>query len=231
MKKSELTQLTQIIEVLVTREIKKQLPKLIGEVFQNMAGKSMITEHIQPVRREYVGKEVEVPSTPKDPHEFRASLKELFAGSTPVTRAELEEGVAPPPPRKTIQYAKDPILNKILNETTSDLKQRERMTGLAAFNGGYNPGMPPAAAVVGAGEMMPEAEMPAFARGMPNMPAPVSHAPVVPREGQDAPLAAIPEGISALDVAKAGITTPAVTEALTNYDRMKKILEASKGRR
>ena len=44
MKKSELTQLTQIIEVLVQREIKKQLPKLIGEVFQNMVGKSMVTE-------------------------------------------------------------------------------------------------------------------------------------------------------------------------------------------
>ena len=52
MKKSELTQLTQIIEVLVTREIKKQLPKLIGEVFQNMAGKSMIAEHVKPVRNE-----------------------------------------------------------------------------------------------------------------------------------------------------------------------------------
>jgi hypothetical protein len=195
MKKSELTQLTQIIEVLVTREIKKQLPKLIGEVFQNMAGKSMITEHIQPVqhvRREYVGKEVEAPSTPKDPHEFRASLKELFAGSPPVTSAELEEGIAPSPSRKVIQYAKDPVLNQILNETTPDLRQRECSTGLAAFHGGYNPGAPPAAAIVGAEEMM---------------------------------------GVSALDVARAGITPPAVTEALTNYDRMKKILEQSKGKR
>ena len=231
MKKSELTQLTQIIEVLVTKEIRKQLPKLIGEVFQNMAGKSMITEHIQPVRREYVGKEVEAPSTPKDPHEFRASLKELFAGSPLVTRAELEEGIVPPPPRKTIQYAKDPVLNQILNETTPDLRQRERSIGLAAFHGGYNPGAPPAAAVVGAGEMMPEAEMPAFARGMPNMPAIPQGQPPAPISENHVPLAAIPEGVSALDVARAGITTPAVTEALTNYDRMKKILEQSKGKR
>ena len=230
MKKSELTQLTQIIEVLVTREIKKQLPKLIGEVFQNMAGKSMVTEHIQPVRREYVGKEVELPSTPKDPHEFRASLKELFAGSPPVTRAELEEWVQPPPPRKTIQYAKDPVLNQILNETTPDLRQRERSTGLAAFHGGYNPGAPPASAIVGAGEMMPEAEMPAFARGMPAMPAAPQGQPA-PIQESHVPLAAIPEGVSALDVARAGITTPAVTEALTNYDRMRKILEQSKGKR
>lgn len=192
-----------------------------------MAGKSMIAEHIQPVRKEYVEGEVEAPITPKDPHEFRASLKELFVGLPPVTRTKLEEGVQLPRPHAMVQYAKDPVLNKILNETTSDLRQRERMTGLAAFNGGYNPGQP----ATGPGPMMPEAEMPAFARGMPNMPAPVSHAPVIPREGQDAPLAAISEGVSALDIARAGMTTPAVTEALTNYDRMKKILEASKGRR
>ena len=233
MKKSELTQLTQLVELLVEREVKKQLPKLIGEVFKNIAGKSMVTEHIvhsAPVRKNYVGKEVEH-NVPKDPHEFRASLKELFAGATPVTRAELEEGVAPPPPRKTIQYAKDPILNQILNETTPDLRQRERSTGMAAFHGGYNPGAPPAAAIVGAGEMMPEAEMPTFARGMPNMPTlPVAQPAAIIRDDH-VPLASVPEGVSALDVARAGITTPAVTEALTNYDRMKKILEASKGKR
>lgn len=228
MKKSELTQLTQIVEVLVTREIRKQLPKLIGEVFKDMAGRSMVTEHIQPVRKEYVGKEVEQPKVPKDPHEFRASLKELFAGATPVTRAELEEGVVLPPPRKTIQYAKDPVLNQILNETTPDLRAREHMTGLAAFQGGYNPGAPPQAAVVGAGEMMPEAEMPAFARGMPTLP--VAQPASIIREDH-VPLSAIPEGISALDVARAGVAPPAVTEALTNYDRMKKILEQSKGKR
>jgi hypothetical protein len=204
MKKSELTQLTQIIEVLVTREIRKQLPKLIGEAFQNMAGKSMVTEYIQPVRKDYVGKEIEQPELPKSPREFRASLKELFSGATPVTRAELEEGVQPQPPRKTVQYAKDPVLNKILNETTSDLKQREHMTGLAAFNGGYNPGMPPA--------------------------VPQGHSPSPIRENH-VPLASIPEGISALDVAKSGVAPPAVTEALTNYDRMKQILEQSKGKR
>ena len=224
MKKSELTQLTQIIEVLVTREVRKQLPKLIGEVFQNMAGKSMVVEHIQPVHKDYAEKEVEQPKLPKDPHEFRASLKELFCGASPVTRSELEEGVQP---RKLIHYAKDPVLNKILNETTSDLKQKERFTGLAAFQGGYNPGMPPAAAVVGAGEMMPESEIPTFARGQ----APMLTSTTAPIQEGSAPLAAIPEGISALDVARMGGTSPAVTEALTNYDRMKKILQQSKEKR
>ena len=206
MKKSELTQLTQIIEALVTREVRKQLPKLIGEVFQNMTGKSMVVEHTRPARKDYVGKEVEQPKVPNDPHEFRASLKELFAGAAPITRTELEDGIQPEPPRKTIQYAKDPVLNKILNETTPDLKARERMTGLAAFQGGYNPAMPPTADTA------------------------VGQAPVPIREGH-APLASIPEGVSALDVARAGITPPAVTEALTNYDRMKKILQQSKEKR
>ena len=176
-----------------------------------MAGKSMVTEHVQPARKDYVGKEVEESAVPKDPHEFRASLKELFAGSSPVTRAELEDGVAPPP-RVIRQYAKDPVLNQILNETTSDLRAREGMSGMAAFHGGYNPGMP---------------------AGGSETSIPIGQPPML-REGQEstyAPLSAIPDGISALDVARAGITPPAVTEALTNYDRMRKILEASKGRR
>lgn len=208
MKKSELTQLTQIIEVLVQREIRKQLPTLIGEVFKDMAGRSMVVEN---TRKDYVGKEVETSAVPKDPHEFRASLKELFAGVTPVTRAKLEEGVAPPP-RVMRQYAKDPVLNQILNETTSDLRAREGVSGMAAFHGGYNPGMP---------------------AGGSEMSIPIGQPPML-REGQESthvPLSAIPDGISALDVARAGMTSPAVTEALTNYDRMKKILEASKGRR
>ena len=133
MKKSELTQLTQLVELLVEREVRKQLPKLIGEVFQNMAGKQMVTErvvHTTAERKDYIAKEIEAATIKPDPHEFRASLKELFAGATPVTRVELEEGVQPSQPRPTIQYAKDPILNQILNETTPDLKQRERTTGI-----------------------------------------------------------------------------------------------------
>jgi hypothetical protein len=227
MKKSELTQLTQLIEVLVTRELRKQLPKLIGEVFQNMAGKSIVSENIQPARKDYIAKEVDTPTIPKDTNEFRSSLKELFSNSTPVTRSDLEEGLHSEQPRAMKQYTKDPILNKVLNETVPDLKSRERMTGLAAFQGGYNPGMPPAAAVVGAGEMMPQSELPSFSKGQLT---PSQQSPSVIQENH-IPAGSIPEGISALDVAKAGIIPPLVTEALTKYDRMRKILEASKGRR
>jgi hypothetical protein len=51
------------------------------------------------------------------------------------------------------------------------------------------------------------------------------------RESTHAPMSAIPEGISALDVAKSGLTPKPVTEALTNYGRMKAVLDASKKRR
>jgi hypothetical protein len=208
MKKSELTQLTQIIEVLVTREVRKQLPKLIGEVFSNMTGKAMVTEHIHPARKEYVGMEVEAPSTPKDPHEFRASLKDLFAGVLPTKGREMEEGVRISPPKVMRNYTKDPVLNKVLNETTADLRSREGLGGMAAIAGGFSPGAP-----VDMGQII----------------QPTSTTAIL-SEGH-VPLSNMPEGVSALDVAKAGLTPAPITEVLTNYDRMKKILEASKGKR
>jgi hypothetical protein len=211
MKKSELTQLTQLIELLVEREVKKQLPALIGEVFQNMAGKSMVTERVvhaeSPGRKDCIAKEIEAATIKKDPNEFRSSLKELFTGSSPVTRAELENGVPPPPPRVIKQYTKDPVLNQILNETTGDLRQREGLAGMAAFQGGYNP-------------------MPGQTPGpMPSIPI---SAPSI-SDGH-APMAALPEGLSALDVAKA-VTPAPVAEAMTNFARMKAVLDASKKRR
>ncbi len=226
MKKSELTQLTQLIEVLVERELKKQLPKLIGEVFQNMAGKSMVTErviHEAPARKDYITKEIEAATIKQDPHEVRASLKELFtAGATPVTRTELEDGV-PPAFRVPKHYAKDPVLNEILNATIP-LRQYEKMRGMGMYSATSD--SMPAFQATGVGEMMPEAEMPAFARGMPTMPS-------LLKEGQESshvPMAALPEGLSALDVAK--VVTPApIAEAMTNFDRMRKVLEASKRRR
>ena len=79
--------------------------------------------------------------------------------------------------------------------------------------------------------MMPESEMPSLARGQAPIPVATS-SPAVISENH-VPMANIPEGISVLDVAKvgAGVIAAPVREALTNYDRMKKILEASKGKR
>ena len=198
MKKSELTQLTQIVELLVTKEIRKQLPQLIGEVFSNMAGKSMVSENIQPVQ-----KEVELP--PVSEHlAMTNSLRELFMGATPVTKASLDEGKLPAS-RPIIQYTKDPILNQVLNATTPDLKQREGMMSMAAIQAGH--GTP----------------------GMPTAPHSQSTPDVI--QENHIPLADIADGVSALDVARAGMVLAPITEALTNYDRMKKILTASKGKR
>lgn len=202
MKKSELTQLTQIIEALVTREIRKQLPKLIGEVFTNMTGKAMVMEN--------ANKEVQPPPPKGDTDDFKASLKDLFAGGTPITRGDLNEGVKIAPPKVMRNYTKDPILNQILNETTPDLRSREGVGAMAAMVGGFSPG-----ASVDMGQIV----------------QPVSQATML-SEGH-APLSNIPEGISALDVAKVsnGVIAAPVKEALTNYDRMKKILDASKSKR
>lgn len=230
MKKSEFTQLTQIIELLVAKEVRKQLPQVISEVFQNMmGGKSVVAESKQPITE---AKEPVVEE--EDPLEMKASLRELFSGGAPVTKRHLETGMSPTP-RQPKNYVKDPVLNQILNETRP-LRETERLAGMAAYQAGYNPAIPPVPVMnmTGVGEMMNESELPSFARNMPDMKmAPQSSPATVPiREGQ-APMAALPEGVSALDVARAGMLPQgaAVTEALTNYDRMKKILEASKGKR
>jgi hypothetical protein len=226
MKKSELTQLTQLVELLVEREVKKQLPKLIGEVFQSMAGRAMVTEHVSgpSERKDYIAKEIEAATIKKDPHEFRASLKELFTGATPVTRTELETGTAP---RQIRQLAKDPVLNEILNNTVG-LRAYEKAKGMGVYAAMDQPAMmaPPAMQATGVGEMMTEAEMPTFARG---------EAPMVPVSAPStsdghAVMAALPEGLSALDVAKA-VTPPAVANAMTDFSRMRKVLEMSKGKR
>lgn len=129
MKKSELTQLTQIIEHLVAKEIRKQLPTLISEVFQNMMNKPVITEAKAPVAKE---------EAEEEPEDLRSSLKELFAGATPTGLHIPEPDVQEPVARPTRQYTKNAVLNQILNETTGDLRQREGMVGAAAFQGGYS---------------------------------------------------------------------------------------------
>jgi hypothetical protein len=235
MKKSELTQITQIIELIVAREVRKQLPTIIAETFQNMMGKSVVTENRRPAfvspqeiepepEREQLQEEVQ-----NDQVDFKASLRELFAGTN----------VIPPQQqtRQPRQFTKDPILNKILNETTPDLRAREGLAGMAAFQGGYNP-----AAMASAAPMMPmeDGPEPAFMRNVPTMGGsrqmpqiPIGRPPVL-AEGQTsnhAPLSALPEGVSALDVAKHGAAPAAVAGALTrNYSQMLKLIDKKKGK-
>jgi hypothetical protein len=84
MKKSELTQLTQIIEHLVSKEIRKQLPTVIGEVFQSMMGnKTVVTEN-----KETNLSVKESIKESEEPSDFKSSLKELFSGVTSVTKTQ-----------------------------------------------------------------------------------------------------------------------------------------------
>jgi hypothetical protein len=148
---------------------------------------------------------------------------------------------AQPGPREVKHYSKDPKINAILNETVSDLRQRERMVGGAAFMGGYSPSVAMAAGpsfnpsgIVGAGPMMEESEVPAFARNMPTMPnmhpgTPMAR-PQVMSESH-IPAEMIPEGISALDVARQVPLAKPVAQALTkNYSAMMKLIDSKKKR-
>ena len=163
MKKSELTQLTQIIEHLVAREVRKQLPSIIAETFQNMMGRQVVSEQRnepEPIQEQLEPRENRIEGSPTD---FKASLRELFAG-TPVMKTPIAENQT----RPMRQFTKDPVLNQILNETTPDLRQREGLVGMAAFQGGYSPGFAPGAAA--AASMPVEEAEPAFARNMPAPP-------------------------------------------------------------
>ena len=219
MKKSEFTQLTQIIEHLVAREIRKQLPTLIAETFQNMMGKPQQTI-VEQIQKPYIDPEIEQPIE-EEVSDLKSSLRELFAG-TPVMSSKSSQA-----PNKSRQFTKDPKLNAILNETVSDLRQREGMVGMAAFQGGYNPG---AATVPAMMEEVAGGEEPSFMRNTPSIP--ISRPPVL-MEGQEsthAPLAeVIPDGVSALDIARQVPLAAPVAQALTkNYSQMMKLIDSKK---
>lgn len=243
MKKSELSQITQLIELIVAKEVRKQLPSIIAETFQNMMGKSVVNEIqrsvVHPPQRQPIEEYVE-PAEDEEQGEqinLKASLRELFAG-TPVMKSQ-------PQTREPKQFTKNPVLNQILNETVPDLRAREGLSGMAAFQGGYNP-----AAVSMAAPMMPMEDVPepAFMRNVPTLginrhsqPSSQMHVPSIPIgkppvlvEGQassHAPLSALPEGVSVLDVARHGAAPPTVTNALTrNYSQMLKLIDKKKGK-
>lgn len=219
MKKSELTQLTQIIEHLVAREVRKQLPSIIAETFQNMMGRQVVSEQRNepdPIQEQLEQLEPQENRIEESPNSFKASLRELFAG-TSVMKTPIAENQS----RPTRQFTKNPVLNQILNETTPDLRQREGMVGMAAFQGGYSPAMamgpgfnPPASSA------MPLQDEPAFVKNMPTMTpsagSPRSR-PQVFQEGMIASIA-VPEGVPA-----------AVRGALTrNYSQMMKLIDKKK---
>lgn len=224
MKKSEFTQLTLIIEHMVAREVKKQLPTIMTEVFQNMMGKQVVTEIKQST------KPILEESMMDEQSDFNTSLKELFSKSPP-TRVSQEDPIQIVEQHQTKFYTKDPKINAILNETTSDLRQRERLVGAAAFQGGYSPSlsMVPGFDPSSEQSIMPSSEEPSFSRNIPTIP--IKRPPVL-REGQESnhvPLSELPEGSSVLDVVSHIPAPAAVKQALTkNYSQMMKLIDKKK---
>ncbi len=202
MKKSELTQLTEIIECLVAKELKKQLPKVIGEVFRDMMGRPIISE------------KQSIPYEESDESNLdKLSMRELFSEEVKTSKkSQIEQ---PEQVKETKRYAKDPKINAILNETVSDLIQRERLVGAAAYQGGYSPS-------------------PSMAVGPEFMPTMAPRQAVSLIEGQESnhvPMADIPQGISALDVARQVPIAAPVAQALTkNYSAMMKLIDKKKGK-
>jgi len=151
MKKSELNQLVELIECLVSREIKKQLPSIINEIKKSG---SIVESAPLPTKNNDVS--------------LKASLKEMFESGNPV-----ENTMAPAAPKK--QFVKDPMLNQILNETASDLRTRESsMSPVAAFIEQYRNPMVPVQ-----GMMTTSEEFSENVTAMPSNPLPSRPVPIV----------------------------------------------------
>jgi hypothetical protein len=239
MKKSELIQFTQIIEHLVRKEVRKQLPSIIAETFQNMMGnKQAIVEHMSATSNSSDDSgEMARPSQNMD--DFKLSMKELFAGIGPQESAVSD--LTTPRSQSPKHYTNNPAINQILNETVSDLRQRDRMVGGAAAFGGYSPSVAiaasamPQVSLTGVGEMVPDSELPSFSRipTMPGASVPISKPPplIEGRESTHAPMAEIPSGISVLDVARQVPLAAPVAQALTkNYSAMMKLVDSKRRR-
>lgn len=212
MKKQELKVLTEVIEHIVVREVRKQLPIIIAETFQSMVGKRVVTEQKSAPHALQEQIEPNGATIGDDPPNFKASLRELFAGTT-VMKTPLPENQ----PKQLRQFTKNPILNQILNETTPDLRQREGMVGMAAFQGGYSPTTPGITSE--SSEMtIPNEPDPSFVKNMPTLPTNTQRSrPQVFQEGVIAPTS-IPAGVPA-----------AVKGALTrNYSQMMKLIDKKK---
>jgi len=208
MKKDDLV---KVIRAIVKQEIKKELPTALAQVFAQMMGQAQQPQiHSINMVRNIAPSTPPVPQ-PVDPVDEMASLKsqlqEMFQGGSPVSRA-----AAPPAAPPMRQFAKDPVLNEILNQTRG-FNSSERMAGRASgMGGGMSPAVAMAAgayqapqvATTGVGELMDGSEL-GFLNKIPGMPG--ADAPVITQlptsrgmvqEGH-APLEAL-GNVSALDL-------------------------------
>jgi hypothetical protein len=224
MKKNELT---HIIREIVAEEIRRELPNAIAEVFANVMGqKQPITERVAPQKP----KPIMRPQVVDEPEEslLKRSLKEMFDG-TPVMRPQATTHA----PK---QFAKDPKINDILNQTRPFTPQERTgaSLGMAAMMAAANSNPMPMAS-----PMMPaEAEEePSYLRNVPSM-VPMHQAPpqMTPSISQaellredHIPLSELPEGVSVHDVKQ--YAPPVVAEALTrDYSQFMKLVDKKKGK-
>lgn len=209
MKKSELTRLTQIIECIVTKEIRKQLPIIMTEALRDMSSKLNITEC---KKNTIVDSKIneDVDGLSENSNNLKTSLKELFSGKSVIENDEVNQ------PKILKRFAKDPILNQILNETISDLRYKDRSVGGAALVAGYSPfDAEINSNPVDLGNIMPSMNS--------------SNKTIANMSDTHIPLESLPKDLSVLDMTQ--YAPPLVQKALTrNYSDMMKMIDKKKGK-
>ena len=175
MKKEDLV---KVIRAIVQQELKKELPKALAQVFQNLMGNQQPMIHsintVRPVRQPLP----RTPSAEESPDEMDETLKlkqqlrEMFSDGEPVRRAVTSQPVQPKPQKV---YTKNPVLNEILNQTRP-FNGQERMA-MGVGGSGMSPAVmmassgyqSSAAATTGVGELMDGSEL-GFLKKVPGMP-------------------------------------------------------------
>jgi hypothetical protein len=197
----------KVVRIIVKQELKKELPNALAQCFQTlMAGKrdNISSPTVPPVESPSVSSEE---NSEDELTSLKGQLKEMLNQGT-------STAPRPNPPQKKI-FSKNPLLNEILNQTRST-SEYERSNGQSAARFGMAPtptaamvsgfSEHPALAATGVGELMSGNEL-SFMDNIPGMPGADSPAvSQLPTNGgrmlseNQAPMAGLPETVSALDV-------------------------------
>ena len=218
MKKSQILQLSTIIEMIVAKELKKQLPKLLSEIVHTSPNNNNNNNNI----------EKNINSSPKTTITTTTSLKELM------DRDDFEEinNNNNNNSHKKIQFTKNEVLNELLNNTKSDLRYRERMVGYQSY---VNNNQSVEMAQVDDSELGFMKNVPIMGNDIlsKNINIPIGTPPTL-IEGQHsnhAPLSTLPEGVSVLDIAKSGAVNDKMSGILTrNYSELVKAMDKNKNK-
>lgn len=222
MKKSDLTNLiTEIVAV----EVRKQLPNVIAEVFSKLMPKVSDTQP-QPAAQQI--KEQVDEQVSDEQISLNASLSELLSGGPPQRPAAQQQ-------RPQRRFSKNPILNEVLNNTTSDLASRERMymSPAAYMASSMSPDMYAGQQTnVQFETVNPNEPSPSYLNNVPSMETLLKKTspPPVLSEGQEssyAPMQNVPACVSVLDLKQHA--PAAVSKALTrNYSQFLKLMDKKK---